>query len=369
VLSKGDKRMHRRKIIIGLFVITTALILSLPMYANSQITHSGTIIFDNSVGFFGIEDDSSVGLSTLRWELEFEGFEVTDTLEMQEKADTITSRLLNRTDVLIIMNPTRYLDWEETDLIRDFVEAGGKLLLISDTPESSAKMNAFSRRFGVKFLDYYLGDEIEIDSNISELLFISPVPLALEEEPEVSLQTNFTEAKEWHSVWELPGGEIEGGNFTVFAGIRYGNGSIAFLGDKDILLNEYIMKGDNLDFIMSIFTWFEHEKPDDAIVYSSDKLDFYVTKGKASILGLRMENRGDVNQSLKFVLPPYLDDIVSVDPERIKIHPEEIVIVRIRANWSDDYSYIGDFIVVERDFDYYKTNDYIKLEVNWSEQI
>ena len=369
MLSKGEKRMDRKKIIIGLFVIVILLMLSLPMYANSQKTHSGTIIFDNSVGFFGIDDDSSVGLSTLSWELESVGFEVSDNLEMQEKADTISEKLLNRSDVLIIVNPNRYLGWVETDLIRDFVEGGGKLLLISDTPESSEKMNAFSRRFGVEFLDYYLGDEIEINSSISELFFISPVPLALEKEPEVSLQTDFTEAKEWHSVWELPEGEIEGGNFTVFAGIRYGTGSIAFLGDKDILLNENIMKCDNLDFIMSIFTWFEHEKPDDAIVYSSDVLDFYVTKGKAITVGLRIENRGDVNQSLKFVLPPYLEDSVSVDSERIKIQPEEIAIVRTKANWSDDYSYIGDFIVVERDFDYYKTKDYIKLEVNWSEQI
>ena len=361
--------MDRKKIIIGLFVIVISLMLSLPLYANSQKTHSGTIIFDNSVGFFGIEDDGSVGLSTLRWELESEGFEVIDNLEMLVNADTITKTLLNRTDVLIIVNPKRCLDWEEMDLIKDFVEGGGKLLLISDTPESSANMNAFSSRFGVEFLNYYLGDEIVIDSNIGELFFISPVPLSLEKGPEVSIQTNFTEAKAWHSVWEMPGRKIEEENFTVFAGIRYGNGSIAFLGDKDILLNANIMQGDNLDFIMSIFTWFEHEKPDDAIVYSSDKLDFYVTKGKASTLGLRIENSGDVNQSLKFVLPPYLDDIVSVDPERIKIQPEEIEIVRTKANWSDDYSYIGDFIVVERDFDYYKTNDYIKLEVNWSEQI
>ena len=360
--------MHRKKIIVGLFVIVTALMLCLPMYANSEKTHSGTIIFDNSVGFFGIDDDRSVGLSTLRWELEFEGFEVSDNLEMQEKADTITKKLLNRTDVLIIVNPKRCLDWEETDLIIDFVEGGGKLLLISDTPESSANMNAFSSRFGVEFLNYYLGDEIEIDSNISELFFISPVPLALEKVPEVAVQTDFTGAKAWHSVWELPVGEIEGGNFTVFAGISYCNGSIAFLGDKDILLNENIMKGDNLDFVMSIFTWFEHEKPTDIIVYSSDKLELFVTKGKTSTTGLRMENRGNVNQSLKFVLPPYLSDVVSVEPDRIKIQPEEIVLVRIRANWSDDFSNIDDFIVVERDFAYYKTKDYIKLEVNWSEE-
>ena len=361
--------MHSKKIILGLFVIVTALMLSLPMYANSEKTHSGTIIIDNSVGFFGIEDDSSVGLSTLRWELESEGFEVTDNLEMQVNADTITERLLNRTDVLIIVNPNRYLDWEETDLIKDFVEAGGKLLLISDTPESSANMNAFSSRFGVEFLNYYLGDEIVIDSNIGKLFFSSPVPLALEEEPEVFLQTNFTEAKAWHSVWELPGREIEGGNFTVFAGIGYGNGSIAFLGDKDILLNANIMKGDNLDFVMSIFTWFEHEKPDDAIVYSSDKLELFVMEGKTSTSGLRIENRGDVNQSLKFVLPPYLRDVISIEPDRIIIQPEEIAIVKISANWRGDFSYVGDFIVVERDFDYYKTKDYIRLEVTWSEQI
>jgi len=338
------------------------------MYANSEKAHSGTIIFDNSAGFFGIEDDSSVGLSTLRWELESEGFEVTDNLGMQEKADTITERLLSRADVLIIVNPNRYLDWDETDLIRDFVEEGGNLLLISDTPESSAYMNAFSRRFGVEFLNYYLGDEIEIDSNIRELSFISPVPLALEEEPEVTLQTNFTEAKEWHSVWERPVRKIEECNFTVFAGIRYGKGSIAFLGDKDILLNENIMKGDNLDFVMCIFTWFEHEKPVDMIVYSQDKLELFVTVGATSTLGLRIENRGDLNQSLEFVLPDYLKDLVSIEPERIKIPPEEIARIKISANWSDELSYVADFIVVGRDFDFYKTSDYIKLEVSWSEQ-
>jgi len=206
------------------FVYIIILGLCIFGHVSTSIAHKGTVIFDTSTSFFGMENEGPLGLSTLRDELEFKGYNVKDNIEMR------------------------------------FVANGGKLLLVTDTPESLTNMNKLARRFGAEFLDYYLGDEVKIKSGMGEIYLISPIPISLEKEPEVLLQTDFIEAKEWPSVWEKPGKKVKKANFVVFAGIRYGEGSVAFLGDKDILLNKNIKKGNNLNFALSIFDWFEHKE-------------------------------------------------------------------------------------------------------------
>lgn len=349
----------------GIILIIAILTLCIYTCVSADIANKGTVIFDSSTGFFGTEDESSVGLGTLRDELEFGGYGVRDNMEMRVRADIITKGLIERAHILILINPNRRFEREEIALIKDFVAEGGKLLLITDTPESLINMNKLSKRFGAEFLDYYLGDEIKIESSIGEIYLSSPIPLSLEEKPEVLLQTDFIEARKWQTLWERPEKEVKKANFTVFAGIRYGKGSVAFLGDKDILLNKNIEKGNNLDFALSIFDWFEHEKPDNTIVYSTDKLEFFVKKGKTSTAILAIKNKGDIKQTLKFEVPFYLKGIVSVEANGndIKIKPGETKVIKVKVNWTGDSSSITGFIVVEREIGFYRPADYIELEI------
>lgn len=355
----------------SIILVITVLTLCIYTCVSGDITYKGTIIFDTSTGFFGIGDESPVGLSCLRDELEYEGYNLSESpvglnrLKELKKVNTVTQDLINKIPTLVLINPNRGFEREKISLIKDFVVEGGKLLLISDIPESLINMNKLSKRFGAEFLSYYLGDEIKIEASSGEVYFISPIPLTLEEEPEVLLKTDFIEAKEWKTLWERPEKEVRKANFTVFAGIRYGKGSVALLGDKDILLNKNIKKGNNLDFALSIFDWFEHKKPDDTIAYSTDKLNFFVKKGKTSTAILAIKNKGDVEQTLKFEVPFYLKGIVSVgvNGDGIKIKPGETKVMAVKVNWAEDSSSVTGFIVVEREFGFYRTADYIKLEM------
>jgi len=362
------KRGFVYMIILILYIsthISTTIALNNEDINNEDINNKETIVFDNSTGFFGMENEGPLGLSTLRDELEFKGYNVKDNIEMGLNADTITKDLINEAHILILINSDRRFKREEIALIKDFVANGGKLLLVTDTPESLTNMNKLARRFGAEFLDYYLGDEVKIESGMGEIYLISPIPISLEKEPEVLLQTDFIEAKEWPSVWERPGKKVKKANFVVFAGIRYGEGSVAFLGDKDILLNKNIKKGNNLNFTLSIFDWFEHKETDDTIVYSTDKLEFFVKKGETSTAIFAIKNRGDVEQVLKFEVPSYLKDtvFVQVDGNGLKIKPGETKVIRVKINWRKNASSVTGFIVVKREFGLYRTADYIKVEM------
>jgi len=333
---------------------------------NEDINNEETIVFDNSTGFFGMENEGPLGLSTLRDELEFKGYNVKDNIEMRVSADAITKTLIKRAHILILINPDRWFKREEIALIKDFVVKGGKLLLIADTPESLTNMNKLARRFGAEFLGYYLGDEVKIESGMGEIYLISPIPISLEEEPDILLVTDFIEAKEWPSVWERPGKKVKKANFTVFAGIRYGKGSVAFLGDKDIFLNKNIKKGNNLDFALSIFDWFEHKGS--VITYYPNHLKLIVTAGKKQYFALIIQNKGDVNELLNFKVAPYLKDIVSIEPNNIEIQPKEKMMVRVKVRWTKALNHITDFIIVERGLYQPRHKDYIKLEIDWYEE-
>jgi hypothetical protein len=347
-------------------IILVVLALGLHLVSNAAGSPS-IIVFDTSTGFFGIDSESSVGMSLLRDELMLEGFDATDNVLLNIEADEITSSLLSRSRVLVLVNPSREFDKREIDLIKDFVYNGGKLLLVSDTPESSEYMNDVSRIFGVEFLGhYFLGDNLPLEYRGNMAYLISPIPLDVRVEPEVSLQSGQVDARAWFSVWERPGDIIKRDNFTVFAGVRYGKGSVAFLGDKDILLNGNIVKGGNLQFVKNIFNWFIYDVPEETdteIAYFPAQLNFVVEEGKRSVATLIIENRGNVNQTLRFKVPPYLTEMISIDKGVLDIPPGETMMVWIEMIGIGDYSYISDFIIVEREYDYYKREDYIPIEV------
>lgn len=333
---------------------------------NSGTAFGSTIVFDNSVGFYGIDSEGSLGLSILKEELEFEGFDVTDNLHMKVESAKVTDALVGRANILVLVNPTRRFETEEIDLIKDFVENGGKLILVSDTPESARYMNGLSRKFGGEFLEYFLGNNLTLSYGGNKTRLISPIPLDLGVEPEISLQTEL-DAKVWFSVWERPGEIVKRDNFTVFGGVRYGEGSVAFLGDKDVLLNENIVKGDNLQFVQSIFNWLVYEKPRDTVAYSPGQLEFVDEKGRISVSKLMIKNTGNVNQTLRFKVPSYLTEMISIDGEVLDISPDETMLVRIEMIGTGNYSHVSDFIIVEREYDYYTREDYIPIKVTKGE--
>ncbi len=253
------------------FLRILLIILGIVFYlASSTASPTTSVVFDTSTGFFGIDSQSSVGMSTLRDELMLEGFDAADNVLMNIEADEITDRLLKRSNVLVLVNPNREFSEKEKDLVKNFVENGGKLLLVSDTPESAEYMNDLSMIFGAEFLGgYYLGqsltahatNEYLVSHGVNTISLTTPTPLRTFVQPEISIKTGFMPARAWFSRWEQPADVISNDTFVIFAGLKHGNGKVAFLGDKDILLNGNIVREDDLQFILTVFNWLADKEP------------------------------------------------------------------------------------------------------------
>lgn len=336
------------------FETTLVLVVASLIFFSANVYASSAIVFDNSCGFFGLKEESSLGLSILREELEFRGYTVNDNLGMGAQIDAITQELLEKADILVIINPNRTFKKKEKDLIKRFIRSGKKLLLVCDYPHSARCMNELSREFEVEFLgNYYLGNCLTLNLDFGQVSLFSPVPLDLHEKPDIFLHAEKIEAKWWPSRWEIPREPLREGDFTFFAGIEHGKGRVAFLGDKDIFLNENIRKGNNLSFVLNIFDWLTFIKRNDEVTYAPEVLDF-TGKDTASLL---IENKGEGDQTLNFVVPSHLN----MDISRRSIHllpgAKELVIIKLN---QADYPF-SDFIVVERQYGFHSCKDHIPV--------
>ncbi len=127
------------------------------------------------------------------------------------------------------------------------------------------------------------------------------------------------------------------------------------MGDKDVFLNENIKKGDNLSFVLNIFDWLTFVKRNDELIYSPEVLDF-TGKGTASLL---IENKGEVDQTLNFMAPSYLD--MNISKRRIHLVPGAKELVTIKLN-RPGYPF-SDFIVVKRRYGFRSYKDYVPVRV------
>jgi hypothetical protein len=347
---------------------------------------SSTVVFDNSCDFFGLEEESSVGLSILKEELEFKDYKVTDNVRMKLNADSVTDSLLRRANILVLINPGRSFSYEERKMISDWVEKGGKLFLISDNPDSAPNINSLARGFGAEFIGtYYLGEgsTVSLTEEISgseqnavpyankgklpkssysnQIILFSPIPLELHEEPKILLVSPKIEAKDWTTQWEKPEETLAKDSFTIFAGLSYHEGKVAFLGDKDILLNENIRKKGNLQFVSSIFDWLTGEEKTamikDQIVYTPERLTFRL--GRKHLIEMLVENKGEVDQILHFITPPYLN--LEFNPTNLYLPVDSKGLVRVTMT-NAEYL-MSAFIIVEREYESYLRRDYIPTEV------
>jgi len=340
------------KNIIKFLMITAIIILT----AAPAFAGSGTIILDNSGGFFGIDSDAGVGMSEFAQLLEYDGYTVVETIQTNDDSSYIAESLLKKANILVLMNPTRSFGWEESKLIEEYVSNGGRLLLICDTPESAEYMNPLSGRFGVTYLPYYLGS-VGVNSSFGEIRFVSAMPLVLDVEPDISIECNCS-AGEWENRWNIPKRNFED-NFTLLAGIAHGDGFVVVLGDKDILLNENLEQND--DFVSFIFSWLSHEVVSNKLIYMPNKLEMLTTDGKIAVTFILIENHGDINQTMEFNVPQHLQNIVEFDPDNLTIMPDERAKVKVTANWNGNYSSISDILIVERMYGFVRTQDYINL--------
>ena len=85
-----------------------------------------------------------------------------------EAGTTKMENQLRQADAFLVISPIEPYLREEADLVVDFVERGGKLLLLAD-PGRSNQLNSLSERLGISFQPDYLYNLDEYDSNFREV--------------------------------------------------------------------------------------------------------------------------------------------------------------------------------------------------------
>ena len=75
---------------------------------------------------------------------------------------------LREADSLVVITPLVAYSASEVDVIEDFVQKGGKLVMVSD-PGRRDQMNTLAQRFGVQFRPDYLYNQVENESNYQHI--------------------------------------------------------------------------------------------------------------------------------------------------------------------------------------------------------
>ncbi|WP_290597296.1 MULTISPECIES: hypothetical protein [unclassified Archaeoglobus] len=336
------------KRLISISVLT--IILTFPV-ASAQ-----TVLFDSSSGFFGLESDARSGFMFLKFELEKTGFSVTDTVGMRGNSLQIDGSDLKKVKVFVIVNPIRELSFSEIDTLIDFVNKGGKLLIICDNPRYIGNANRIAGVFGGKFTNLYI-EKTEIPYYGAELK--SSVPLQVED---ASFTVNVTT---WASKWFDPfkiGEEKYYGDYTVFATKKVGKGVVAFLGDKDFMTNENIYVANNTDFAKFVFEIPVSKSKEMMKVKLYPKEINVNISNKPAIVSVMVQNIGS-NQSLRVEVPHYLESVIVPFEDQVNISGGEKKILRFIIRPYSDYREIRDYIILRNAGGVEKL--YIPIRVVW----
>ncbi|MBO8180432.1 MAG: hypothetical protein H0Z19_08140 [Archaeoglobus sp.] len=352
ILSGGHGKRLRLLVYSALAMIVLAL----------QVSSAQTVLFDSTSGFFGLESDARSGFMYLKFELEKSGFSVTDTISLRGNSVQIDGSDLKRAKVFVIVNPIREFSFSEIDALTDFVNNGGKVLIICDDPRYIGNANRIAGVFGGKFTSLYI-ERAEIPQYGAELK--SSVPLQVED---ASFTVNVTTwASEWLDLFKI-GKEKHYENYTVFATKKVGKGVVAFLGDRDFMTNGNIYAANNTEFARLVFEMpvvseSEEAKESEEVMkidMTPNEINVSVSE-KPSIASVIVRNVGS-NQSLRVEVPSYLEGLIVPFENPVNISSGECKILRFLIRPSSDYGEVRDYIILRNTVDEEK---YIPLRVVW----
>lgn len=175
-------------------------------------TGKGTVLIDSSHdNGFELED-----LNLLAYRIISRGY----SIEYLEESASLEERLANAS-AYIVISPATAFSWEEVEEIRNFVDNGGRLMLIDDptrpVPESKDRMNTLSTEFGIVYRNDYLYNLKEnegnfryiyltdfedngITKNLNKLVFYTACSISPLEKGVI-----FTDENTYSSIREVPG--------------------------------------------------------------------------------------------------------------------------------------------------------------------
>ncbi len=101
-----------------------------------------------------------------------------ESVEEKSSGTSLLEQRLKLADSLVVMLPRDPYTEAEVRLVEDFVDKGGKLLLVSD-PTRPNLLNGLAKRFGLEFRSDYLYNTVEYDQNFRNIFVRDFQPDAL----------------------------------------------------------------------------------------------------------------------------------------------------------------------------------------------
>lgn len=306
----------------GKVTLVTVAIVIITLASAYSVSSSGKIVFENSVGFTGLRGEGPTGFSKLKEDLDFQGYTPTDSLELDARYEEITPQLLEKSKILVLINPIRPLSYEERNRIKEYVSGGGKLLLICDNPNAMAHANELSEDFDLKYLGRYI-DDASLSVNRSNAKFYSAMPMEYtgDEEPGLYLRANTT-SRTWDSYWEV-GNKQPREEHLILIGLKHGKGRVAFLPDKDFLLNENYQNSSSL--LWGVLNWLESGeslklgKP--SLEVSNKSLSLSTYYNLPNNFSIRLSNPGTVNESVRISVSSNIKEVLAFKNYSFEIEP------------------------------------------------
>jgi hypothetical protein len=359
VLKKIERSLTREQLML---ILLAAIFIFGVVSGNSNET---TIVFESSVGFFGLENEGPLGFSKLKNELELEGFKVDDTLKLKANYEEIEPKVLKKSDVYVIINPVRHLSFFERERIRDHVTDGGSVLLINDDPKTLKNANELAGFFEVHFLGQRI-DSASIRLGDSRGRIVSAMPMRYEgqTEPDIFF-TSKSASQVWEHYWDV-GNELIDDEYYLLLGFQFGSGKILFLSDKDFLINHNFNQG-SMDIFGDILTWFESKgplkqnEPDSRIIPRSVSLSSH--HGTLSYFRFLISNPSNLNTTVIIDLPETLESLVELDKYHFDLDPLSKKDVLATVKCAEDVSYIYDFVNITTSVDGFSEEDLLPIEV------
>lgn len=352
-------RNRFRVMVIGLLII---------FFSFAMVDSAGNtkrIIFDNSVGFFGLDNDEATGFTGLRDDLEAMGYSVSDSLRLKANYKAISPRLLKKAGILVLINPIRPLSYRERQGIKRYIRNGGRLLLICDDPAAVENANSIAREFGVIYLRRYIASmKLSFNGNLVELHSAMPMRYNGGVEPEISFRTNAT-ARVWDSLWEI-GDELPVEDYYLLIGVGYGKGRVAFFSDKDFMLNYYYGKNSSA-LVKAIVSWFEYKRP---FILSPKKPKIRISVRKVGFDSPRtsyfrffISNPTSLSERVSIIPSDILRHVIELNSYSFELLPFSREDVLVMANCPYNITYIYDYLNITAISQNLSTSHLLPVEV------
>jgi hypothetical protein len=204
-------------------------------------------------------------------------------IPVEEAKGPLTAKDLEGASVLMVYDPDNAFSKAELDLVREFVRAGGGLLLIGDHTNvfgSATHLNQVCEPFGFQFRDDVLFDLDEdfhqiIDAPYPGSAFwhgmsffklrgpasIRPTSLWTRPVYQVGHSKSVRAIYSVNNFYPPPHDDpkMKHGTFCVAAAARYGNGRVAAWGDSTVFSNFEIFYPGKQEYLLNTLGWLNHK--------------------------------------------------------------------------------------------------------------